>query len=50
MSDAQILQQNASFSVAKALATAAAWITFHAQRAVYQRMCRRHNASKGKKG
>lgn len=29
---------------------AAAWITFHAQRAVYQRMCRRHNASKGKKG
>jgi len=29
---------------------AAHWVAFHAQRAVYQRMCRSHNSSKGNRG
>jgi hypothetical protein len=33
----------------KSMDMEAAWIAFHAQRAVYQLLCRSHNASKGKR-
>jgi hypothetical protein len=34
----------------KSMDMQAAWVAFHQQRAVYQMLCRSHNASKGKRG